>query len=122
MVPCGTWWQATGISATTLVAALAAFDKALADMETSLAGAPWLAGDAFSLADIGYAPYLTRLDCLQLQWLWDERPAVADWYERVRARPSYAPTITDCFDPPEEIEAMETNGREVGPVLRGMLP
>lgn len=113
--------EATGISTTTLVAALRAFDKALADMETCLAGAAWLAGDAFSLADISYAPYLTRLDCLQLQWLWDERPAVADWYQRVRARPSYAPSITDCFDPPEEIEAMEANGREVGPVLRKML-
>lgn len=113
--------ETTGISATTLVAALAAFDKAIADMEMSLARNAWLAGDTLTLADIGYAPYLTRLDCLQLHWLWDQRPAVADWYQRIRARPSYAPTITNCFDPPEEIETMQVNGQEVGPVLRELL-
>lgn len=46
------------------------FDKLLGDMETALAESSWLARKEFSLADIGYAPYITRLDHLQLQFLW----------------------------------------------------
>ena len=44
----------------------------------------WLAEIQFSLADIGYAPYILRLDHLQLQFLWDKRPHVAAWYDRVQ--------------------------------------
>jgi glutathione S-transferase len=40
------------------------FNKLLCDMETSLSERPWLAGKEFSLAEIGYAPYITRLDHL----------------------------------------------------------
>jgi glutathione S-transferase len=113
--------EATGINAATLGAVLATFDKAIADIETSLSQAPWLAGDTFSLADIGFAPYLTRLDCLQLSWLWDDRLSVADWYRRIRERVSYSSSITDWFDPQAEIEAMARNGREVSDVLRSLL-
>jgi glutathione S-transferase len=38
------------------------FNKLLCDMETALSEDPWLAGKKFSVADIGYAPYITRLD------------------------------------------------------------
>ncbi|MDJ0927352.1 MAG: glutathione S-transferase family protein [Gammaproteobacteria bacterium] len=113
--------EATGISASTLRAALRTFDKAIADMEAALKGQPWLAGETFSLADISFAPYVTRLDCLQLGWLWDHRPAVADWYQRMGSRPSHKLAITDWFDPIEEIEAMKRNGHETGPVLRALL-
>lgn len=65
------------------------FDKLLADMETALAETPWLAGQEFSLADVGYAPYITRLDHLQLQFLWDKRPHVPAWYERLMERRAY---------------------------------
>jgi glutathione S-transferase len=49
------------------------FDKLFAEIETALAEHLWLAGGEFSLADIGYASYITRLDHLQLQFLWDRR-------------------------------------------------
>jgi glutathione S-transferase len=49
--------------------AIQRFDKLLGDMEVVLAATSWLAGGEFSLADIGYAPYVTRLDHLQLQFL-----------------------------------------------------
>jgi glutathione S-transferase len=65
------------------------FNQLLGDMEVVLASGKWLAGDEYSLADIGYAPYITRLDHLQLQFLWDRRPHIADWYERLRERRSY---------------------------------
>jgi glutathione S-transferase len=113
--------EASGISATTLAAALGTFDKAIADVENSLSRTSWLAGETFSLADTGFAPYLTRLDCLQLSWLWADRPRVTDWYRRIRDRASYGPSITDWFDPQAEIDAMARNGREVSDVLRALL-
>ena len=65
------------------------FDQLLGDIETALANGPWLAGDEFSLADLSYAPYITRLDHLQLQFLWDHRPHIPNWYDRLRERRSY---------------------------------
>jgi glutathione S-transferase len=74
------------------------FDKLLADMETALAENPWLAGKEFSLADIGYAPYVTRLDHLQLQFLWDKRPHIPAWYERLLERQGYKESLEDWFN------------------------
>ncbi len=79
--------------------AIMRFDKLLGDMEIALAATPWLAGGEFSLADIGYAPYVTRLDHLQLQFLWDRRPHVPAWYERVRERRAYLEAFDRWFNP-----------------------
>jgi Glutathione S-transferase, C-terminal domain len=69
-----------------------------ADMEIELSKGPWLAGLQFSLADIGYAPYILRLDHLQLQFLWDKRQHVAAWYDRVQAQHGYKEGIDDRID------------------------
>ena len=59
----------------------------IADMDRALAEGPWLAGDTYSLADIGYAPYVTRLDHLKfLGGMIAQRPRVAAWYDRMRAQ------------------------------------
>ena len=72
---------------------------AVGDMEAALADTPWLAGKDFSLADVGYAPYLTRLDHLQLQFLWDKRPHIAAWYQRLMERRAYKEALEDWFNP-----------------------
>ena len=46
--------------------ALRIYDRFLADMETQLSQTHWLAGDRFSLAEVGVIPYVNRLDILQL--------------------------------------------------------
>jgi glutathione S-transferase len=51
-------------------------------------GGPYLAGDTYSLADVAVIPYILRLELLQLPRMWDKRPGVAAWWERVRRRPS----------------------------------
>ena len=79
--------------------AIKRFDKLLGDLEIALADSTWLAGEEFSLADIGYAPYITRLDHLQLQFLWDRRPHVPAWYERVRERRTYHEAFDRWFNP-----------------------
>jgi glutathione S-transferase len=71
------------------------FDKLLSDMETVLAEEPWLAGKQFSLADIGYAPYALRLEYLQLQFLWDSRPHIQPWFERLQERRAFKAAFDD---------------------------
>ena len=59
-------------------------------MSQALEQGPWLAGGQFSLADIFMTPNIVRLDDLRMGHLWADRPRVADWYERIKARPSFA--------------------------------
>ena len=72
----------------------------------------WLAGNEFSLADIGYAPYITRLDHLQLQFLWDKRPHIPDWYDRLRERRAYTEALEKWFNA-NYLPLMKEKGLEV---------
>jgi glutathione S-transferase len=59
-------------------------------------GPNWLLGD-YSLADLNFAPYIIRIDCLQLHFLYQNRPRVTAWYERLKARPAVQRAIFDWF-------------------------
>lgn len=65
--------------------------ECLDDMERVLGGQPWLAGGEYSLADIAMAPFFERFEVNELTGLvdWEKRPAVGDWYRRIRERPAY---------------------------------
>ena len=54
----------------------------------------WLAGDAFSLADIAAAAQVSCVDYLG-DIPWDEHEAAKDWYARVKSRPSMRPILAD---------------------------
>jgi glutathione S-transferase len=69
------------------------------DFEATLAHGPWLAGDTFSLADVGYAPYLARLRHLGLDVLFDRHPRVSEWSQRVASQPSVREGINHWFNP-----------------------
>jgi glutathione S-transferase len=62
---------------------------ALARMEQTLRGGPWLAGEAYSLADIAAAPVIDRIERLGMADLWDALPGMADWVARLTARDAY---------------------------------
>ena len=47
-------------------------------------------GERFTLADIVVTPTIDRLDDLGLADMWAAHPRVADWYRRIKVRPSYA--------------------------------
>lgn len=64
-------------------------NKILGDMETALADRPWLAGDDYSIAECAMLPYLWRLERLNLAGMWADRPNLADWFARAKARPSW---------------------------------
>jgi glutathione S-transferase len=68
-----------------------ALDFLLDKAEESLSKAPWLAGDAFSLADIAIAPFINRIEVLKRPEMVSaaRRPRLADWWQRIQARPAY---------------------------------
>ena len=66
-------------------------------MNDALALHQWLAGDSLTLADIAYSPYITRLDHLCLQGLWDDKPHVADWYARLVQTKGYREGVANWF-------------------------
>jgi glutathione S-transferase len=58
-------------------------------MDRALLDGPWLAGDAYSLADIDIAPFVQRLVRIDLFHLVEAHPRVAGWYARISSRPAY---------------------------------
>jgi ganglioside-induced differentiation-associated protein 1 len=80
-------------------------DFALDQMEQQLSRGPWLAGSQYSLADIGMAPMINRIDVLPRPELITaaRRPRVADWWQRVQARPAFVEAFSfknpDASDP-----------------------
>lgn len=79
--------------------ALRRFAKLFDDMEAALASAPWLAGEAYSLADLAYAPYVARLEHLGLDDVVKARPRVAEWWSRLAARPAFQEGVRRWFNP-----------------------
>jgi len=90
-----------GVEAPHVPPALMQYDTYIGQMEAVLKGSPYLAGEAYSLADAAATPYLNRAAMLGLEGLWRERPHVAAWLERMRARPSFAPAIAKYLTPQE---------------------
>lgn len=69
----------------------------------------WLAGDAFSLADIAAASHLSAIDYIG-DVPWDEHQAAREWYARVKSRPSFRPLLDDRipgFTPVEHYENVD---------------
>lgn len=79
-----------GTESQLFVNAVWAYDTLLADMEAALQERDWLAGDAYSLADVSLTSYLNRVAELQFQPMWEaSRPRVTDWFARIRARENF---------------------------------
>ena len=104
-------------------AAIKRLDRMIADMEGALADheGPWLVGKAYSLADIGYAPYVTRLDHLKfLPGMIEKRPRVAAWYQRMRARQAYQDALARWFNA-KYLPLMDEKGGEAWPRVQELL-
>jgi glutathione S-transferase len=86
-----------GLDSEFVADAVAQHQKLLAWMAASLDNGQFLAGDAMSNADCAVIPYILRLELLKLERMWDRYPAVAGWWERMRARPSVRSAIFACM-------------------------
>ncbi|NQV55236.1 MAG: glutathione S-transferase family protein [Rhodospirillales bacterium] len=109
-----------GIRSNIFPDALRAWNKTLGEMEEALSNSPWLTGSEFSLADISYAPYMTRWDHLQLNEMWANRPRLADWYDRIRQRSSYDDGLTKWFSD-KYLVLMAEKGSEAWPKIKEIL-
>lgn len=54
----------------------------------------WLAGDAFSLADIAASTQLSVVDYIG-DVPWERHPRAREWYARLKSRPSFRPLLAD---------------------------
>jgi len=86
---------AHGLDAPLVRQALRVQETLLDRIEAAAKEGPYVAAAAYSHADVAATPYVWRLDKLKLAKLWDKRPGVAAWYERVRARPSFKAAVDD---------------------------
>ena len=109
-----------GVKSRYFKASVLRFDKLLARIETALCANQWLAGDEFSLADVAYAPYMTRLDHLQLSCMWADRPHVAEWYDRLKGRKGYQNGLTDWFNA-KYIALMKEKGQQEMSIVSAVL-
>jgi glutathione S-transferase len=94
------------------------FEKTAADMEAQLGKTPWLACDGYTLADAEITPYIERADRLGLAGLWENRPRLADWFARVKARPSFT-GIADY--PPTDYDDTGRDGLKDWPRIKQII-
>lgn len=95
-----------------------AFDKTIGEMESQLRKTEWLACDAFTLADAEMTPYIERMDRLGLAGLWEGRPHVADWFQRIKARPSF--TGISAY-PPTDYDDTGRDGLKDWPRIKALI-
>ncbi len=70
--------------------AVANIRRTLERMESDLANGPWLAGEAFSLADIHLSPYIVRINEHAERGIHlADYPNCNDWWNRLNARPAF---------------------------------
>ena len=109
-----------GTDAEEVAAAVRVHDYVFGEMEAALANRRWLAGEAFSLADIGVTPYVNRVEMLGMHAWIAAYPRVEAWFDRVRERPTFHPSfITWC--PDDLIADLQNYGGQNWPAIQRML-
>jgi glutathione S-transferase len=111
---------ALGVQAPQVAAALKTYDKVIGQISRQLDQTLWLAGDEYSLADAAMLPYVSRLEQLEMSWLWaGQRASIASWLERSKARPNYS-GIADYLDE-HYLKLMRETGSELRPTVESIL-
>ncbi len=110
----------TGMENPELPMAARRMDKLLRHMDAALAETEWLAGDSYSLADVGLTPYALRMHHLQMDLMFDGRPHLQSWMARVQARPSFSEAIVKWLNDDYITLSAET-GVEARPAIAAML-
>ncbi len=93
----------------------------LEKMNEALAHHEWLAGDTFSLADVGLAPYVNRLDMLSMSGMWVGRlHEVERWFEAIKARPRFKEAFLD-WCPEKLTDDLKTFGEQSWPEVKTII-
>lgn len=67
-------------------------------LDALLHSSDYLVGNQLTVADICYSPYITRLDHLAMSFIWQDKPAVTDWYARLQDTEGYQKGFRDFFN------------------------
>jgi glutathione S-transferase len=111
---------ALGLEAPQVAAALRSYDHTIGQIARQLEISRWLAGDAYTLADVAMLPYVCRLQHLAMSWIWDDgRAAVGAWLTRCQARANFS-GIADYLDA-HYLQLMRERGAESRPVIASIL-
>ncbi|MGH7073835.1 MAG: glutathione S-transferase family protein [Stellaceae bacterium] len=114
--------HAHGAKAPHIYRGVAAIEKLLQKTEHILAdGRPWLLGDQLTLAEVNLAPYLSRLEYVNVIDIWlAERPLSTAWFARIKARPSFEKEVVAWINTAEWQE-MREGGDRIKDTLRDNL-
>ena len=69
-----------GLDSEFVIDALGQHQKMISWMADDLKRGPYLAGDTFTNADCAVIPYILRLELLKLGAMWQQEPAIVDWW------------------------------------------
>ncbi len=83
----------------------------LDEMEEALSKHEWLTGNAYTLADVAFTPYVLRLEHLNILQILDRYPRVAAWYARCKQRPSFE-TALRKWENPDYLKLMHKGGED----------
>lgn len=93
----------------------------LVKMNDALADHEWLAGDTFSLADVGLAPYVNRLDMLGMSGMWEGRlTEVERWFDAIKARPRFKEVFLD-WCPANLTDDLKSFGEQSWPEVKAII-
>jgi glutathione S-transferase len=115
-------WIEHGLAAPGAADKIRLYDRYLHRMEEALSDREWLVGDDFTVADIALAPYINRLDMMSMDAMWrhGRLPRLEDWFERIRARPSFKSSFLDWI--PQGLKNdLATNGAKSWPEIATIL-
>ncbi len=107
-----------GVDSPLLPGAVRRFKRTFHDIDRALADSPWLAGNAFSLADISLVVYSSRMGSFQLAGLLDELPRLQEWQARIKARPSWAEAVEKWGDTSNPTRV--ARGKEAFPRIKAL--
>lgn len=85
--------SAEGLLRTRLESATTWIERVLGDLDTRLAAHQWLAGDAFSLADLAWSIDIHRLELIKLPL--ERYIAMLAWYRRIESRSGFQRMVLD---------------------------
>jgi glutathione S-transferase len=115
-------WIQLGLDAPGAADKIRLYDSYLRKMDDALCDSDWLVGGRFSMADVAMAPYLNRLAALAMEALWENGrlPRVADWFARIRARPTFHASFVEWL-PADLAHEMRANGRRSWAAISALL-
>ena len=92
----------------------------LDEMDEALAEHRWLVAPNYTIADAAFTPYIARLQHLAIFGMADDKQHVRDWYDRIKARPSFADAITR-WENPDYLALMTARGSEAWPKVKDIM-